>query len=85
MNGPPPQSPCIRLCTMDVQDRYCLGCARTRAEIASWWGMPDAEKRQVLAALPARRAAAPMSDVTSDAGNERNRAAADERRDQRDD
>ena len=51
----PPQSPCTKLCTMDAQDRYCLGCARTRAEIAAWWTLSDAEKRAVLAALPARR------------------------------
>jgi predicted Fe-S protein YdhL (DUF1289 family) len=51
----PPGSPCILVCRMDAADRYCLGCARTRDEIARWWAMPDAEKRSVLATLATRR------------------------------
>lgn len=54
--GTPPLSPCLRICRLDDAGRLCLGCARTRDEIARWWGMSDAEKRAVLAALPGRRA-----------------------------
>lgn len=55
----PPVSPCVQVCIMDAADRYCTGCRRTRAEIASWWTLTDEQKRAVLAALPARCAAPP--------------------------
>lgn len=55
----PPVSPCVRVCVMDADDRYCAGCRRTRAEIAAWWTLTDEQKRTVLAALPARAAAPP--------------------------
>lgn len=34
----------------------CTGCLRTLDEIARWSAMSDAERRAVIAALPARRA-----------------------------
>ena len=49
-----PPSPCIKVCAMDAEDRFCTGCGRTRAEIAQWWLLGDDAKRAVLAALPAR-------------------------------
>ena len=42
---------------MDAEQRYCLGCWRTLAEIASWGSMTDEEQRAVLARLDERRAA----------------------------
>jgi predicted Fe-S protein YdhL (DUF1289 family) len=42
---------------MDADGRYCLGCARTLDEIASWGGMSEAGQAAVLAQLPARRSA----------------------------
>ncbi len=53
----PPLSPCLRICRLDERDE-CVGCRRTRDEIAAWWNMTDAQKRAVLGALPARVAAA---------------------------
>ncbi len=50
-------SPCNKVCVMDAEARYCLGCARTLDEIARWGEMSDAEHKQVLAEL-ARRIAA---------------------------
>ena len=47
-------SPCNKVCVMDAEGRYCLGCARTLDEIARWGEMNDAERAAVLAALPAR-------------------------------
>jgi predicted Fe-S protein YdhL (DUF1289 family) len=47
---------------MDGDNRYCLGCKRTLAEISTWGSMSDEEQAAVLAQLPARRAA-PSSDV----------------------
>ncbi len=53
----PAQSPCIKVCQMDAEDRWCLGCARTRAEIAGWWLMSERDKRAVLVELVARHPA----------------------------
>lgn len=47
-------SPCTKVCGMDADSRYCLGCKRTLAEIARWGGMSDAERATVMAQLPAR-------------------------------
>lgn len=49
------KSPCVKICVMDPEDRYCLGCQRTLQEITRWTHMTDAEREAVIAALPARR------------------------------
>ncbi len=51
-------SPCISVCTLDATQTRCLGCQRTLHEIATWVDMSAAEKRAVIAALPARTARA---------------------------
>jgi len=48
-------SPCVKVCVMDAQQRYCAGCQRTLAEIAAWGEMNDDERAAVVARLPARR------------------------------
>ena len=48
-------SPCVNICRMHAQTGWCEGCARTIAEIAAWSKLDDADKRSVLALLPARR------------------------------
>jgi hypothetical protein len=50
-------SPCVSVCKMDAASGLCEGCLRTLDEIAHWGLYDDDEKRAVLAALPARRAA----------------------------
>jgi predicted Fe-S protein YdhL (DUF1289 family) len=50
----PPLSPCIKVCVMDAQRRFCIGCRRTLQEITGWWTMRDDAKRAVLAELPVR-------------------------------
>jgi predicted Fe-S protein YdhL (DUF1289 family) len=42
---------------MDPQRGVCLGCCRTLEEIASWGSMTDAQRKQVMDALEARRKA----------------------------
>ncbi|MGQ0511285.1 MAG: DUF1289 domain-containing protein [Betaproteobacteria bacterium] len=51
------QSPCIKVCVMDAERRFCAGCFRTLDEIARWGGMGDAERAAVVALLPGRHAA----------------------------
>lgn len=46
-------SPCVGRCGLDAERRYCLGCLRTRDEIANWSSRPPAWKRAVLARLQA--------------------------------
>jgi len=48
-------SPCINVCRMDAASGYCEGCRRSLEEIASWSAYSPADKRAVLALLPARK------------------------------
>jgi predicted Fe-S protein YdhL (DUF1289 family) len=50
-------SPCVNICRMDAASGYCEGCRRSLEEIASWSAYSQAEKRAVLALLPARKKA----------------------------
>ena len=40
---------------MDAEQRYCLGCWRTLAEIAAWPSMTGKAQRAVLKQLEQRR------------------------------
>jgi uncharacterized protein len=62
INGGEPAiaTPCIGVCVM-ARSGYCLGCARTLAEIGSWGYFSPASRLAVMEKLPARKAA-----VTSD-------------------
>ena len=48
-------SPCVDVCRMDAASGYCEGCRRSLEEIACWSAYDPAEKRAVLALLPARK------------------------------
>jgi hypothetical protein len=48
-------SPCINVCRMDAASGYCEGCRRSIDEIAAWSTYSAAQKRAVLAQLPARK------------------------------
>jgi len=50
------ESPCILICSIDLQTGYCFGCGRTGAEIAGWIGMTVQQRREIMAQLPARLA-----------------------------
>jgi uncharacterized protein len=52
------QSPCISICRMDVDNRFCTGCWRTREEIAIWGTASDQTRREILSLLHTRREAA---------------------------
>lgn len=51
-------SPCISVCQMDPLNGVCLGCYRTRGEIASWLSMDGSDQLKLLDILSERRAAA---------------------------
>ena len=48
-------SPCISICRIDAASGHCEGCHRTIEEIAAWGGAPESRKREILAAIEARR------------------------------
>jgi len=48
------ESPCILVCSIDMQTGYCFGCGRTRDEISAWIGYTAEQRRAVMALLPAR-------------------------------
>ena len=48
-------SPCVNVCKMNAATGWCEGCQRSIAEIASWSTYSAAQKRDVLAQLPARK------------------------------
>ena len=47
-------SPCIGVCRIDDTTGFCVGCARTRDELARWGDADDSWRRSVWAALPRR-------------------------------
>jgi uncharacterized protein len=49
---------------MDPRTNLCFGCGRTLAEIAQWHRMDNAERRTVMAQLPARMAEAGLPQLT---------------------
>ena len=49
-------SPCVGVCKIDDDTGFCLGCARTRTEVAAWLSLTDPAKDEVWAKLPERLA-----------------------------
>jgi predicted Fe-S protein YdhL (DUF1289 family) len=57
------ESPCNKICTIDVRSGLCVGCARTIDEIARWSTMSDGERARIMTELPARQAAPTSAKV----------------------
>ena len=49
-------SPCIGICRMDDDNRYCSGCLRTIDEIAAWSTATEETRWTILHAVQERRA-----------------------------
>lgn len=49
-------TPCIKVCVLDRETRLCIGCGRTGDEIGAWMTLSDAQRRRIMADLPARLA-----------------------------
>jgi predicted Fe-S protein YdhL (DUF1289 family) len=54
MNQSPIETPCVKICVVDPETGFCIGCGRTRGEIGGWLGMSADERRSVMTALPER-------------------------------
>jgi len=51
-------SPCVGVCQIDRDTRFCLGCWRTIEEIAHWARYGDPQRLEVLERLRERQRAA---------------------------
>jgi predicted Fe-S protein YdhL (DUF1289 family) len=49
------ESPCVDVCEIHRATGLCLGCRRTIEEIVGWSAMTSAERRRIMAELPARK------------------------------
>ncbi|WP_421695919.1 DUF1289 domain-containing protein [Aestuariivirga sp.] len=45
------ETPCIKICVVDPETGFCIGCGRTRGEIGGWLGMSPEERRAVMGEL----------------------------------
>ena len=50
-------SPCIGICQLDLAADLCIGCFRTREEVAMWGAASDDLKQEILAKTLERRVA----------------------------
>ena len=48
------ESPCIKVCVMEPETGFCIGCGRTRGEIGGWLGMSPDARREIMGTLPER-------------------------------
>jgi hypothetical protein len=48
------ETPCVKMCMLDMDTELCAGCGRTLDEIAGWANLADAERSKVMADLPRR-------------------------------
>jgi predicted Fe-S protein YdhL (DUF1289 family) len=48
------RSPCVKLCVMEPDSGFCMGCGRTRDEIASWISLSPAQRATVTGQLDQR-------------------------------
>lgn len=55
MSEAPVPSPCIKICVLDSEGRYCTGCLRTLEEIGLWTSLSNEERRAVLERLEQRK------------------------------
>ncbi|MEM9212455.1 MAG: DUF1289 domain-containing protein [Pseudomonadota bacterium] len=48
------ESPCIKVCVIHEESGLCMGCYRTRHEIAGWSVMDNDDRRALKEELPSR-------------------------------
>ena len=48
------ETPCILVCSIDMNTGYCFGCGRTRDEVGAWSRYTAEERRGIMDSLPAR-------------------------------
>jgi uncharacterized protein len=48
------ETPCVKVCVVDQETGFCIGCGRTRGEIAIWTSIDATERRRIMSALDER-------------------------------
>lgn len=48
------ESPCVKICVIHPDAQICVGCHRSRAEIAAWSQMTPEGRREIMMELPSR-------------------------------
>jgi predicted Fe-S protein YdhL (DUF1289 family) len=48
------ETPCVKICVVDPETGFCIGCGRTNSEIGGWLGMSPVERHVIMDALPER-------------------------------
>jgi uncharacterized protein len=48
------ETPCIKICVVEPETGFCIGCGRTRGEIADWIGMTAQDRHAVIETLAER-------------------------------
>jgi uncharacterized protein len=48
------ETPCIKVCVIEPETGFCIGCGRTRMEIGNWLGMSPAERHAIMQGLAER-------------------------------
>lgn len=52
---PPIKTPCVKVCVVDGESGFCMGCYRTLQEVATWARIPEAERDAIMSELRSRR------------------------------
>ena len=47
-------TPCVAICRVDEVSGLCVGCGRSRTEVAAWVEMSEPDRLAVMAVLPQR-------------------------------
>jgi predicted Fe-S protein YdhL (DUF1289 family) len=50
-----PNTPCIKVCKIDSERGFCIGCLRTLDEIARWSQVDDSEKERIYSEILIRK------------------------------
>jgi predicted Fe-S protein YdhL (DUF1289 family) len=50
------ETPCIKVCVVDPESGFCIGCGRTRGEIGAWLALSAVERHEIVLGLPQRMA-----------------------------
>jgi predicted Fe-S protein YdhL (DUF1289 family) len=56
-------TPCTRVCVLHPRLGLCIGCGRSRDEIAAWIAFTDRQRAGVMAELPLRLARMRAADA----------------------
>jgi uncharacterized protein len=68
------ETPCVKICVVEPESGFCIGCGRTRDEIGQWLGMSVQNRRDVMGQLEERIAT--LTSRKTRRGGRRGRLAA---------